>query len=142
MSPAPVNPDFALLTLPAVLVAFIVHFAIGSIWYSHYLFGNGFARYALGKAKPQVPDPRAMAAAAVGSLMQSPFICFYLSAVGVRNANQGCVFGLTLGFFDCCLHLSHGAFEKRPVQLYVIHQGYHVISLLATCAILGALFGQ
>jgi hypothetical protein len=134
------SPYFELLTLRAVLVASSVHFILGGLWYSHLLFGKGFVKYAFRSKSPE-PNLRALAAAATGSLLQSPFILFYLSAVGVRNANEGCVYGFALGFFDCALHLSHGLFENRPFQLFVIHQGYHIVSLIVTCSILGAIFG-
>lgn len=111
------------------------------LWYNPKLFGTAFVRLAHKGRMPE-PDMVAMRVALCGTVACMPFFSFILGVVGCRTAGQGSLWGLSLGvFFDGGINLPHSFFEDRPFALFLLHRGYHVISLTAVGAILGALCG-
>lgn len=131
------------MSLSAILFAAFIHFLLGGLWYGPSpMFGSYFMELAFGPNKRPKPDPRPLAAAALGALIHAPVMCLFLSCLDVRNANEGCLWGLAFAIFSAGLHVSHGFFEERPFALFVLHQGYHTVSLIAQGGILGFVYGQ
>lgn len=84
------------------------------------------------------PDPRAMLAAAVGTAVAIPFFSFVLGVLNCRSSGEGALWGIAFAFFlDSGLNVSHSFFEERPFALYVLHRGYHIVSLSLIGAVLG-----
>lgn len=111
------------------------------IWYHPKIFGNAFMRLAHGGHKAE-PDAVAMKAAVLGSLIAMPFFAFMLSVVRCRTPGEGSLWGFAFGlFFDGGLNASHSFFEDRPFALFVLHRGYHIVSLSLIGTVLGALCG-
>lgn len=89
------------------------------------------------------PDPRAMAAAALGTAAAMPFFCLLLAVADCKTPGEGALWGLGLAFFfDSGLNASHGFFEDRPFALFVLHRGYHIVSLTIIGALLALLCGN
>lgn len=104
------------------------------------VFGSAFVRLALRGKIPTKPDPRAMFAACVGTATAIPFFSFLLRVANCRSAGEGALWGLAFGvFFDSGLNASHCFFENRPFALFVLHRGYHSVSLAVIGAVLGRL---
>lgn len=115
---------------------------LGMVWYSPLFFGRAFLRIAHPGKSPK-PDPRAMGSAIIGTIISMPFFVMLLAAVDARSAGEAALWGLALGFFfDTGLNVSHGFFEDRPFALFVMHRGYHLVSLTLIGAMLGALCGD
>ncbi|KAI0563602.1 hypothetical protein FGB62_37g32 [Gracilaria domingensis] len=92
---------------------------------------------------PVKPDPRAMFAAVLGTATAIPFFSFLLRVANCRGAGEGALWGMAFGiFFDSGLNASHSFFENRPFALFVLHRGYHCVSLVLVGAILGRLCGM
>lgn len=109
------------------------------LWYSPMVFGRAFLRLAH-NGKQQAPDPRAMAAAAIGTAVAMPFFCMLLAVVDARTPGEAALWGLGLAFFfDAGLNVSHSFFEDRPFALFVLHRGYHLVSLTLVGALLGGI---
>lgn len=107
------------------------------------MFGRAFLDLAFGPKKKPKGDPMALVAAAVGTAIAMPFFCFILSVAGCRSAGEGALWGAALGlFFDAGMNVSHNFFEDRPFALFVLHRGYHAVSLTLIGAVLGALCGS
>lgn len=105
------------------------------------MFGNAFIRLAHGGRMPE-PDLIAMRVAMLGTVICMPFFSFLLGVVGCKTAGQGSLWGLSFGIlFDCGINMPHSFFEDRPFALFLLHRGYHVVSLTAIGAILAALCG-
>lgn len=132
---------FHYISLPSFLLSIMLHMFLGMLWYSPRLFGRAFLRLAHNNKQP-TPDPQAMLAAAFGTTLAMPFFSLLLAVVDARTPGEAALWGLALGFFlDAGLNLPHSFFEHRPFALYVLHRGYHLVSLTLCGAMLGALCG-
>lgn len=135
--------ELPFMNAKAMLLAAFVHFVLGGTWYAPPpMFGNYFMDLAFEPGKKPKPDSRAMISAVFATLVYAPVVCLLLSCLDVRNANEGCVWGLLLAIFNAGLQIPHGFFEERPFGLYVLHQGYHTVSLMITGSLLGFFFGS
>lgn len=81
-------------------------------------------------------------ALAIGGAMSLPLFIIVISAAGCQSWYEGALWGLGFGFFDLGLNASHTFFEKRPFELFVVHRGYHIMSLTTIGALLGFLCGE
>lgn len=132
----------------AVLVAAIVIFALGGLWYSPILFAKKWIALQ-GRTEEQV---RAQAAAANMPLMYiSAFVCSLVIA-GVMahimahmasampiNGEHGATFGFMawLGFAAPTSYAT-AIFSGKPKQLWLIDTSYNLVSFLLAGIILGA----
>ncbi|CAN8070864.1 unnamed protein product [Agarophyton chilense] len=133
---------FDFVSFPAFFIGWMVHMTMGMIWYSTPVFGKAFIQLALKGKLPSKPDPRAMFAAVFGTATAIPFFSFLLRVANCRGGGEGALWGLAFGvFFDSGLNASHSFFENRPFALFVLHRGYHCVSLALVGAVLGRLCG-
>lgn len=91
-----------------------------------------------------MPEPAgtdvAMRAAMLGTLISMPFFSYMLRVVDCRSSGQGALWGLAVAVcLDSGLNVSHGLFEDRPFALFVLHRGYHIVSLTLVGCLLGLL---
>lgn len=83
-----------------------------------------------------------MAASAIGTAIAMPFFCILLAVVDARTPGEAALWGLGLALlFDAGLNVSHSFFEDRPFALFVLHRGYHLVSLTLVGALLGGICG-
>jgi len=130
------------LDWPMVLLSAVAYYAIGAIWYT-VLFGKYWA-----KANKVDPNDKS-------GMMQTMIIGFILTLVicitiGLQiNAIAGCktwfcffqrsyllIAGLIIGFVGTALN-----YQKRPLGLWFVDIGYHLVGALVACLIL-AKWGQ
>jgi hypothetical protein len=122
----------------AVLVAAIVMFAIGAVWYTA-LFGKQW-RMLMGvpegsEAQGFVP---AMVIQFVGNLVEAYILAILISRLGVADlVNGGWVGALVWLGFVAAVMVPATNFERRPPMLFVINAGYQLVSLVIMGAILG-----
>ncbi|PRW58432.1 hypothetical protein C2E21_2823 [Chlorella sorokiniana] len=60
---------------------------------------------------------------------------------GVNTFAGGLQMAAALLIIDTCLNARHHFFEGRPLQLFLLHAGYHALVLVGCCCLL-AVFGQ
>lgn len=122
----------------AVLAAALSSFLVGGIWYS-VLFAklwmkvNGFTEEELKRSN--------QAAIFGGSFMLAAVIAFFLALfLGPnRDAGMGALAGLMAGLF--WVAASFGItylFERKPMSLFFVNAGYHVVTYTLMGIILGA----
>ena len=118
----------------AILVAGIVHFAIGSIWYSPLLFANLWKKLAgVAEFKPTAQD---MIAALGSSIVIAFVLSIILIFAGARTVVDGIVVGIMVEIgFIATLLFGDVIFEKKPFQLFLLRNGYNMLAL----AVIGAL---
>jgi hypothetical protein len=136
------NTDFlSHINWLAVLVATIAYFMLGALWYSKALFGTKWAR--LLKIDTSNPDMRK----GMGGMMLSTFVlilivCFGLATLIVKvNFEQELSYGIKLGlltglaFATTAVSINY-VYERKPTNLYLITNGYHVVGHVIAATIL------
>ena len=114
--------------------------AIGSAWYSPWLFGNRWQAL-IGKTPEEMGNP--LTAMAIASLM------FLLMGFGMSwiipngsSVPTGMMWGF-IGFWGFALPTTvvNGVFERRPWSLTAIYLGYLLVSMLVMAAMITFLGG-
>ena len=114
--------------------------AIGSAWYSPWLFGNRWQAL-IGKAPEEMGNPvTAMAVAALMFLVMGFGMSWIIpdgSSVGI-----GMMWGF-IGFWGFALPATviNGVFERRPWSLMAIYLGYLLVTMLVMAAVISFLGG-
>ena len=112
----------------AILAAVIIKQAIGAFWYSPALFGPSWCKLAgVSEAEMKAGLVKALAFVLVHAVHYA----------GANGWGQGAAVGFFnwLGFVAVAT-LGSVTFEKRPLQLYLINNGYLLLALLIMGAVL------
>jgi hypothetical protein len=125
----------------AVIVATIAYFLLGAVWYSKSLFGTRWATL----VKLDMNDPnlkKGMAQLMIGSFVFMLIACIGLAILVARiNPLPEVVGGIKLGllagicFATTAVCISF-IYEKKPVGLWLIDSGYHVVGLTVAAIII------
>lgn len=127
------------LHLAAIFIATIASFIIGWLWYSPLMFQKAWMRMA------NIPS-QTQANANMLPLMIAGFTT-YLILAGVMDVlfqmigvgTLGVALKLAILFwlgFVATLTFGIVTWERKPIQLYLLHNGYHLVSFLVIAAIL------
>jgi hypothetical protein len=126
---------------PAVIVATLVHFILGGLWYSPLLFGNKFLQI-IGWTPQQLEQIQArgpakeLIIAFVTSLILVYILAHFVQYTKATTAMAGIqtAFWLWLGFI-ATTNIATVLFEQRPLGLYLINVSYQLVA----CALAGAI---
>lgn len=126
------------INYPAVLVAAVVHFIIGGLWYG-LLFGNKFVEL-IGWTPAKLEQVgnqshgKEYLAAFASSLVLSYILAHFVQYTKAKTAMDGIqtAFWLWLGFV-ATTQLATVVFEERKLGLYLLNVGYQFVG----CAIAG-----
>jgi len=132
--------DFSLgdINALAVVVAALVYFFIGSIWYSPVLFANAWMKE-IGKSKDELnPNPFIYILCFVLTVIAA----FALACIFQLTALEGLVSGLFTGLaagiaIAAAIAITTMFNDFSRYKLYLINVGYHVVSFTLMGAILG-----
>ncbi len=125
----------------AIVVAAIAYFILGALWYSKALFGAKWAQL----VKLDMTDPDLKKG--MGSMMISTFVlvfivCFGLSLlIHMIKFEDNYLYGIKLGlltgiaFATTAVSISY-VYERRPANLYLINNGYHIVGHVIAATIL------
>lgn len=124
----------------ALIIAAIASMVVGFVWYGP-LFGKAWMK--LSGIKPEEMKkanknmPKLYGTMYVASLLMAYVLGVFISYAGVTDV----VGGATIGFwawlgFIATMKLSEVLFEQRPMNLYYINVGYHLVVLVVMGAIL------
>lgn len=122
----------------AVLVAAIVKFAIGGLWYSDMAFAPRWRTLtgcSEGEAKAGIG--KALAIDFVAGLVMASVLVHAVHYAGAVTLGTGAAVGFFnwLGFIGATT-LAATFYEKKPLQLWAINNGYLLLILLTMGAIL------
>jgi hypothetical protein len=128
------------ISWPAILVAVVVKQALGALWFSPLLFfkqwsaatGVTDADMKAGLAKALIPD-------VIGSFVTAFVLAYAVHYAGAHGVMRGAATGFFnwLGFVAVAT-LGSVTFEKRPLILYLINNGFLLLSLVIMGTILSA----
>ena len=128
----------------AILVAAIVSFGIGALWYSSFLFGKEWMTLVkIGDAEITDLAKRGMWRAYiihfVATLISLLVLGFAIVATGATNAGDGAFVGFFawLGFI-APIGISELLWKKSSMKLVMIDSLYYIVSLVVGGAIIGS----
>ena len=131
--------NFGAINLLVVFGATIAGNLLGGIWYSPFLFGKLWRKFAgLGPSSGSMNNP-------AGTFVTG-FILLLIAAsmlAALLGPNSSMAEGMRLGtligvaFVFTTIGITN-LFENRPVTLILIHSGYHIVSLGMMGAMIGA----
>lgn len=125
----------------AVLVATLAYFMIGAIWYSKSVFGSMWARL----IKLDMSDPNLKKG--MGKMMAATFLLVLLTTFGLAlfivkiNFRAHFIYGIEIGLLTGLCYASTAVsinyvYENKPLALYFINNGYHIIGHVVAATIL------
>ena len=126
----------------AVAVSALAYWLLGGLWYSPLLFARPFV--ALMRYTPEqvaaiqaAGEGRQLFVALLLSLLLAYVLAHFVRFTGAETARTGMLAGfwLWLGFV-ATTNLETVLFEGRPLGLYLINNGYHLVGLLGMGALL------
>jgi len=130
------------INYPAVVVAALAYWLLGAVWYSPLLFARPFI--ALMRWTPEqlaaaeaAGAGKQIAVALLISVLLAYVLAHFVKFTGAETARAGVLTGfwLWLGFV-ATTNLETVLFESRPLGLYLINNGYHLVGLLGMGALL------
>lgn len=129
--------DFTDLNWWAILVATVVAFALGGLWYGP-LFGQAWLDAIGKKAEELEPSPQPFIVSAVAALLTCVVVAALLKMTGTTGLLSGALFGLITGIgFIATAMASDSAFCGWGMKLWMIQSGYRVAYAVLMGAILG-----
>ncbi len=129
--------------LAPTLAATVAGVIIGALWYSPLMFMKKWKELAFKNSPPTDAEmkkdmPKAMLGMVVVLLFKACVLGKVLSIMGVADAMTGAQYGLWLGVgFIATSFADSVFFERKPVKLFLINAGYHMVSM----TVMGAIFG-
>jgi hypothetical protein len=126
-----------------ILVAAIVYFALGALWYSKVLFVSPWLK---GHGFP--PEPTDEAKKGLARIMITSFVLMFLTTVGIAILQRlmpmygsSCVhaikYGLLLGSLFSFTTISVGyLYTQKPLSLHLIDGCYHITGIVLASIIL------
>lgn len=131
--------DLSSINHLAVLVATVIYFFIGALWYSPLLFAKPWME-AL-NINPGNIDKTGMAKIMSLTFLSNYFILFCVAVLihltGISGAAGGFKLGLLCGVgFVFATQYINSLYEKRPMKLLLINSGYAVVGIITGAIIL------
>ncbi len=122
----------------SILIAAAAKMLVGALWYSPALFLNTWFRVSgITEEQMKAGIVRALAIEFVGSLIMAFVLVHAIRYAGATTAAQG----MAVGFFSwlgfvAVVTIGSVTYERKPFQLFLLINGYLLISLLVMGALL------
>ncbi|WNM23612.1 DUF1761 domain-containing protein [Demequina capsici] len=132
--------SFAGVSWLGVVVAFVVSFVFGWLWYSPLLFFPVWSR--LGRLDEDKLKNANMGAVfgqmIVGNVIGVIGLAFLMAAIGASGVLSGLVLGLIVGLaFRAGAHMVHNGFAQRAGGITLIDSAHDTIALMIAGLVLG-----
>jgi membrane-associated HD superfamily phosphohydrolase len=131
--------DMRTLNVWAILVAAVVAFMLGAVWFSPALFGKAWKRAnGFGANEPPKASAQMLILAFVLTLVMSANLAMFLNDPKTTLA-WGATAGFLAGFGWIVMGMGIVAiFERRPLSYVLVNGGFLTVVLVVMGAILGA----
>lgn len=126
----------ASINLLAVLVAGILSTILGGLWYSNFAFGKQWKKLT-GVKQGKLPRKRSMALGFLATLFIAYVLALFIDYSEATTFLQGLSAGfqIWLGFIATAT-LMPIIYEGKSLKLYILNNGYNLLSLLVMGAII------
>lgn len=118
------------VNIMAVVVASIVYFILGALWYQPFLFGKAWARLMNKPEQFEPPEP-SVYLLTFGLLFIGCFsLAMVIGALFIALPLQGFLLGgsMALGFIFTGAGVT-GIYDGKSVPLFLINNGYHLLGM-------------
>lgn len=131
-----INLHLSEINFLAVLVAWIIHIAMGLIWFQPVLFGKEWSKLT---GKDLKPAPKWNIPGFIGHLLMIIVLAILIKITNTTSGAGGLVIGLMawLGFI-VPMETGELVWEKIPFRLFLIRVGNQLIGIAVSGFILGA----
>jgi len=122
------------INLLAVLVAAIVHMAVGLIWFQPKIFGDAWSKLTRADLKPSA---RWMPVGLIGHFLIALVLAIIVNLAHATSVVDGLFIGILVWLgFVVTLEIGELIWEKIPFNLFLVRVGNHLIGLGLAGAIL------
>jgi len=132
---------FTNLNWLAILVATLAYFVLGALWYSKVLFGKKWAAM----INLDMSDPNH--GKGMGKMMLASFLFMLIACIGLSilivkvNFDSNYLYGIKIGLLTGIFYASTAisinyVYQRKPLGLYFINNGYHVAGQIIAATIL------
>ncbi len=131
--------EFGTINILAVVVSAIAAILVGFIWFSPPLFEKAWLED-IGRTREQIEgdSPLKYLVAFIGSLLMAYIVARLLDLVGGPSLELGILLAVVVWVaFVAATSAANFAFAGRPVRLWLIENGNHLLTLLVMGVILG-----
>jgi hypothetical protein len=120
-----------------VVVATVVYFGIGALWYSPLLFMKQWQAEIKKNQAESSTAPSAMVATFAAMLVLVFVLNYIINALGINGPSEGAKLGLMLWLgFVAATALVNNVFQNGSKTLFAIDQGYHLVGIVIAAVIL------
>lgn len=120
-----------------VLLAAVVYFGVGAVWYSKMMFSKMWMSEVKTKGAEMSMAPQAMVTTFLAIALLVVVEAYMVQVTGVQGWEAGALLGLKLWLgFAATTALINNSFQKGSMRLYLIDQGYHMVGIVLVGAIL------
>lgn len=131
--------EFGTINILAVVVSAVAAILVGFIWFSPPLFEKAWLED-IGRTREQIEgdSPLKYLVAFIGSLLMAYIVARLLDLVGGPSLEMGILLAVVVWVaFVAATSAANFAFAGRPVRLWLIENGNHLLTLLVMGVILG-----
>lgn len=131
--------EFGSINILAVVVSAVAAILVGFIWFSPPLFEKAWLED-IGRTREQIEgdSPLKYLVAFIGSLLMAYIVARLLDLVGGPSLEMGILLAVVVWVaFVAATSAANFAFAGRPVRLWLIENGNHLLTLLVMGVILG-----
>lgn len=123
----------------SVIVATLVYFILGALWYSNALFAQTWMRLRnISKDDIDEPNPIIFLYSFILQFIAVISLALFMQAMQVDSAANGALVGFGAGAgFVFTLAGTTGIFTENPLKLHLLDNGYHVVGLILAGLVLG-----
>lgn len=125
----------------AIVVAGVVYFVLGAVWYSPTVFGKKWMEL-VGMTEEKMKEG-GQAGPLFGMLLLNLLAALALGALlawsDTTGLTEALIFSLFIAIgFVITTELTHVLFEKTDTELFMINAGYHVVGIVLMGFVIGA----
>lgn len=123
----------------AVIVATVLYFALGALWYSNLLFAKTWMKLRnVTEEDIGEPNPVIFLYSFILQFIAVVSLALFMEAMGIGSAGNGALIGFGAGAgFVFTLAGTTGIFSEVPMKLHLLDNGYHVVGLVLAGLVLG-----
>jgi hypothetical protein len=128
-----------MLTIFTIILAAIINFGIGMLWYN--TFGEQWASAYGYKKEELMPDQMQFIQSACVSLSVAIGLAYVISSMGITSTVEGLLAGfLTCLFLVVSTQYSGVIWNKKPMNAFFVEAGCNLVSFTIVGGFIGALF--
>lgn len=129
---------FGSLQIWGIVIAAVVYFLLGWVWYGPLFSKKWMALRELTTEDIKDPNPMLFLWSFILQFIATLTLAVFMTAIDIHTLLHGALVGLGAGFgFVFTLAGTTGLFSDNKLGLHLIDNGYHVIGLAIAGAIIG-----